>query len=162
MNSIETQTDDPPSSELIERKNIIRNISSYINNLTSFKSLKGSLYLHIHNIIIFFIIFIIIFNNSLYHLLFILIIVSIDAFSIVVLHECPLTILERKYLGDSTSDINTNILKSLNICYTCDHNYDKQIEILIITWCIVIIKILTIIFLSTFNIKLINYSSIYS
>lgn len=145
-----------------KEKNIIRIISQYINSITSFKNLKGNFYFHIHNIIGFFIIFITIFNNSIYHLSIILLIISLDAFSIVVLHECPLTILERKYLGYSASDMKDNLLKSLNICYSCDHNYDKQIELLITMWTIVSIKILSILFFYTFNIKLTNYNNIYS
>jgi len=142
--------------------NIIRSSSECINNCISLKNIKGNIYLHIHNYIILTILFITIFNNSLIHLIIILIIISLDAFSIVVLHECPLTALEKKYLGLSSLDVRNNFLKKINISYMCDHNYEKQIELLINIWCIVVIKILFIVVFFTFKIQLNNFNNIYS
>jgi len=142
--------------------NIIREFSDYINNTLNFKNLKGIVYFQIHNLIIFFVLYITFFNNSIVYLFIILLIVSLDAFSIVVLHECPLTTLEKKYLGISSCDIRNDFLYNSKICYKCDHNYDKQIELLINVWCIIVLKILCIIFLNTFKIKLVDFNNIYN
>jgi len=144
------------------KSNIIRNLCGFINEKASFKNIKGNVYLQIHNYIILTILFVTIFNNSIIHLIIILIIISLDAFSIVVLHECPLTCLERKYLGESSIDIRNKFLKNLKISYNCDHDYEKQIELLINIWCIVVVKILCIVVLSTFKIHLHNFNNIYS
>jgi hypothetical protein len=144
------------------KSNIIRTLCDFINKKASVKNIKGNMYLQIHNFIIFTITLITIFNNSIYHLIIILVIISLDAFSIVVLHECPLTRLERKYLGQSSVDIRNKWLKHLNISYDCKHDYEKQIELLINVWCIVAFKILSIIFFCTFKIYLNNFNNIYS
>jgi len=141
----------------------IRNFSNYFTDNFNFNILtfKGKIYLYAHYIFIFFSSFIILFNNSIYQLIILLIIISLDAFSIVVLHECPLTALERKYLGISISDERNYILKNMKINYRCDHNYEKQIELLINVWLLNVFKILSIIFINTFNIQLKNNNSIY-
>ena len=143
---------------------IIRNISNYINNNNNLKldNFKGYIIFFIHNIIIFLSAFIIIFNNSIIHLIILLIVISLDAFSIVVLHECPLTILEKKYLGVSSSDMRDLIFKNAKIFYNCNHTYEKQIELLICVWSALACKILIIIFLNSFNIKLINFNNLYT
>ena len=122
---------------------------------------KGYWYMLIHTIIIFIIGFIMVFSSSTTHLTILLIIVSLDAFSIVMLHECPLTIMEKKYLGISSCDERNHILKKSGIVYKCNHNYEKQIELLINIWCIIATKILLILFLKTTNLKLFDLSGIY-
>jgi len=142
--------------------NIIRKISIYLYNIFNLKNLCLSYsYYIIHSIFIFFICFITIFNTNIIHLIIILIIISLDAFSIIVLHGCPLTILEKKYLKISSSDIRRKELKKCNILYNCNHEYEKQIELLINVWMIIAGKCLIILFLKTFNIKLFNYNNIY-
>lgn len=183
------------------KKNIIRQISQFINNIifpnkksymitskniedislynnpqqhhtnqpnihhiwkTNINYLKGFFFFYIHYLFGFLILFITMFSNSIHHLLILLFIISIDAFSIVVLHQCPLTLLEKKYLGFSSFSLKNKFLKSLNICYTCNHTYENQIELLIVIWSIISMKILTIIFLHTFKINLINHNNIYN
>jgi hypothetical protein len=90
-----------------------------------------------------------------------LIIISLDAFSIVVLHQCPLTILEKKYLKKTSCEERKNILKNVGIFYKCNHYYEHQIELLINVWLLVACKCLVIILLKTFNIKLIDNMKLY-
>lgn len=153
---------DKETVQFIRSSNFIRDISDTINNYTKFFTLKGFLYWNIHNAIIFCILFIIIFSNSVVHLLCILTIVSLDAFSIVVLHECPLTTLEKKYLGISSCDARNIVFKKMNFMYNCDHDYEKQIELLINVWSIIATKCLLILLLKTFHIKLFNYNELYT
>jgi hypothetical protein len=144
-------------------QNIFRKFAKYINVNFNLKALKYTTYYkEIHHIFIFIIAFVGLFNNNILYLSIILLIISLDAFSIVLLHECPLTTMEKKYLNTSSCDIRNEYLKSLGIMYNCDHDYEKQIELLINAWMLVTGKIIIILFLRTFNLKLINFNNIYS
>lgn len=141
--------------------NTVRQISNFIYDKLHFKNINIKSYNVIHDIFIFVIAFIIMFNNNLYYLTILLIIVSLDALSIVVLHKCPLSTLEKKYLKKSSSEERKKLLKNLGIVYNCNHEYENQIELLINAWMLVAGKCLFIIFLRTFNIKLFNYNELY-
>ena len=141
--------------------NYIRKIVQVIYKKFNLENFNFKKYNVLHDIFIFIIAFIIIFNTNLFYLTIILFIVSLDAFSIVVLHKCPLTILEKKYIKKTSSQERENILKKLGILYNCNHEYEKQIELLINVWMLVAGKCLLIIFLKTFNITLLDYSKLY-
>jgi hypothetical protein len=141
--------------------NYIRKIVQVIYKKFNLENFNFKKYNVLHDTFIFIIAFIIIFNTNLFYLTIILFIVSLDAFSIVVLHKCPLTILEKKYIKKTSSQERENILKKLGILYKCNHEYEKQIELLINVWMLVAGKCLLIIFLKTFNITLFDYSKLY-
>lgn len=122
---------------------------------------KGNIYKCIHLTFISVLLFLTLFNVNIFHLIIILIIISLDAFSIVILHGCPLTILEKKYLHYDTSDERRDFIEKQNIFYNCDHEYEKQIELLINSWSLVAFKCLSIIFFRTFHIKLNDLDNIY-
>ena len=144
-------------------KNICRQISNKINGWLDLKALGYTEYFTlIHNIFIFLVTFIGLFNHDLIHLSVLLLIISLDAISIVLLHECPLTTMEKKYLKISSCDVRRELIDGLGIMYNCDHEYEKQIELLINTWMIVAGKMLIILFLKTVNLKIINYNNIYT
>ena len=140
----------------------IRKSIFFLYNKLNLKNVNLIKYDLIHDIFIFVIAFIIIFNTNLLYLVIVLLIVSLDAFSIVVLHRCPLTILEKKYLKKTSCEKRKNILKNLGILYKCNHEYENQIELLINVWMLVAGKCILIILLNTFNIKLIDYSKLYT
>jgi len=141
--------------------NVVRQISIFLNDVFSLSKLKGVIYYNIHLYLIFVIGFITFFTTSVHVLLFVLIIVSLDAISIVFLHECPLTTMEKKYLGITSCEIRNDLLGKTGIMYKCDHDYEKQIELLINVWTIIASKCLSIIFLKMFNIKLFDIGKIY-
>jgi len=143
------------------KNNSIRKFVSYIYDKFNLKSINFTNYCLLHDIFIFVIAFIILFNNDLLYLLIILLIISLDAFSIVVLHKCPLTTLEEKYLKKSSCQERKQLLKKLGISYNCNHEYENQIELLINVWMLVSGKCLIIILLKTLNVKLIDYSNLY-
>lgn len=142
-------------------ENVVRQISNYLNKTFNLNKLKGQLYFNIHLYILFVLGFITFFTTSVNLLIIILIIVSLDAISIVFLHECPLTTLEKKYLGFTSCDIRNDFLYNAGIMYNCDHNYEKQIELLINVWTIIATKCVSIIFLQMFDIKLFDMGKIY-
>lgn len=141
--------------------NVFRKLSNHLNDLFNLKNLKGNLYYNLHLYLIFTIGFVLVFSTSINVLAIILLIVSLDALSVVVLHECPLTTMERKYLGFTSCDIRNECYKNAGIMYNCDHDYEKQIELLINIWCLITAKCLTIMFLNMFNIKLFDVSNIF-
>lgn len=141
--------------------NVIRKGINYIYNKLNLKDINFIQYNFIHDIFIFFIAFIIIFNTNLFYLAIILLIISLDAFSIVVLHQCPLTILEKKYIKKTSCEERKKILKNIGIFYKCNHYYEHQIELLINVWLLVACKCLIIILLKTFNFKLVDNMKLY-
>lgn len=162
---INLENSQPPvdPSQVDPSQNVCRKFAKYINDNFNLKALKYTTYFkEIHHTFIFLIAFIGLFNNNILHLSIILLIISLDAVSIVLLHECPLTTMEKKYLNTSSCDIRNDYLKSLGIMYNCDHDYEKQIELLINAWMLVTGKIIVILLLKTFNLKLINFNNIYS
>lgn len=142
--------------------NIVRQISHYLNKTFDFNKLKGIFYFNIHLYLISVIGFITIFTTSVNVLVIVLLIVSLDAISIVFLHECPLTTMEKKYLGITSCELRNEFLKKKGIMYKCEHDYEKQIELLINIWTIIATKCLTILFLKMFNIQLLDVGKIYT
>jgi len=94
------------------------------------------------------------FCNSILDLLIAILISSLNAISIVFMNECPLTRLEQKYLKKSGSKDCIEFLKNLNIHYDCNHIYEKQLEGITILLASMVIKVLFILFLKMFHIKL--------
>jgi hypothetical protein len=70
--------------------------------------------------------------------------------------------MEKKYLGITSCEVRREQIDSLGIMYNCDHEYEKQIELLINSWMLVAGKLLIILCLNTINIKLINYNNLYT
>jgi hypothetical protein len=132
----------------MEDTNIIRTITTQI--LTWFrekkipKKLIGYYYTICHYIIIGFCGFIMLFDNNLIHLIILLIIISLDAFANVVCHNCPLTALEKKYLGKSLATERRKQLRHAGILYKSKHLYESQLELLINVWTLISCKILGI------------------
>ena len=143
--------------------NIIRRTCHYLYEKLRLKDVQEStMYRHIHDTFIFLICVIVLFSNKLSHLAIIFMIVSMDAFSIVVLHRCPLTDLERKYIKRSSCDDRDELLNSIGVSYDCDHEYEKQVELLINVWLMIAGKCMCIIVLKMLNIKIFNFNNIYS
>ena len=141
-------------------QNIIRKAAHYLYNVLHLEKITPY-YSLIHDILIAVLTFIILFETNVFHLILILIIVSLDAFSIVVLNKCPLTLLEEKYLKKSSCDIRCEALKELGINYNTDQVYEIQIELMVNVWMLIVFKCLILISLQIFNIKLLDFSGIY-
>ena len=139
----------------MKNENIIRKISNCVmsffkkNGIT--RKLLGLYYQVIHYCIIVLCGFLIAFCNDPFYLIILLIVISLDAFSVVILHNCPLTILEQKYLKTSLVKERTKTIKKAQIMYKCNHNYEKQLELLTNVWSLVACKILIIMVMKTIN-----------
>ncbi len=142
---------------------VIRKFCMYLYKKFNLKELQEStFYRHVHDTFIFLVSFIAMFSMNLTHLTVLFIIVTCDAFAIVVRHGCPLTALEKKYIKRSSCDDRDELLNALGISYNCNHEYEKQVELLINVWMLVAGKCMCVIIMKMFNIKLFNYNNIYS
>ena len=142
---------------------VIRKFCIYLYKKFNLKELQEStFYRHVHDTFIFLVSFIALFSMKLSHLAVLFIIVTCDAFAIVVMHGCPLTALERKYIKRSSCDDRDELLGALGISYNCNHEYEKQVELLVNVWLLVAAKCMCVIIMKMFNIKLFNYNNIYS
>jgi hypothetical protein len=127
------------------RRNIIRSLSQTILNILKNENINiGLYYLILHSAIVISGTLVIIFDTNLIHLIITLIVVSLDAFANVVVHECPLTVLERKYLGTSMVDERIKVFQNLNIFYTAEDSYESTFELIVNIWSIVSLKIFCI------------------
>lgn len=132
-----------------KHKNVIRDFSKdYITYFT------GWYYGLLHTILIVFGGLLILFSNNVYTLCVLLLIVSLDAFAIVVRHDCPLTQMEEKYLGISGKKQINEFLKGCGVVYNCSHLYESQLEMMINIWALTACKILVLLFLKMLKIEL--------
>lgn len=132
----------------------IRNMSTTILNFLKERIPEywiGQYYQTLHNIIILGGAFVILFNTNVYHLIVLLIIVSLDAFANVVCHDCPLTNLEKHYLKSSLSHDRRKTFKNLNIMYKCNHVYESQVELIVNMWTLIAAKIIVLLALRSFT-----------
>lgn len=124
-------------------ENIVRII---LNSIPSYiKTLIGSYYAFIHSLLAFLGLIVMLFSNNIIYLSALLLVIILDSLSIVFLHDCPLTMLEKKYLGTSSVTTRRAALKNMGILFTCDHEYEAQLEVLINMWTITAIKMFVII-----------------
>lgn len=129
--------------ETIINKNIIRII---LKNVPDFvRQMVGYYYSFMHMCLAIFGLMVLLFSNNIVHLACLLVVIVLDALSIVFLHDCPLTKLEEKYLGFSSVSKRREFLKNLGIMYECNHEYESQLEVLINAWTFAAIKMLVLI-----------------
>lgn len=135
-----------------KHKNIIRDISNISKDFI--KYMIGYYYGCLHAILIGFGAILILFSNNIYILCVLLLIISLDAFAIVVRHNCPLTQMEEKYLGISGKRQINEFLKKCGIVYNCGHLYESQMELIINVWALTACKIVVLLFLKMIKIEL--------
>jgi hypothetical protein len=139
------------------KNNVFRSLYSYSRNYIDFKALKGIYYLFIHQVIMFFYAFMTLFCNSIYHLTIVLIIMTINTFGTAYMNQCPLTKLEKKYLGFSGTENYLKILKNAHIQFRCKHIYESNLESITFVWSLVAMKIFMILFFRMTHVKLASY-----
>lgn len=135
-----------------KHKNKIRDLSNTSSNFM--KEVIGNYYGLLHTILIIGGAAIILFSKNLIHLSIILLIISLDAFAIVVRHDCPLTQMEEKYLGVSGKRQINEFLKSYGLVYNCSHLYESQLELVVNFWALTACKIVMLICLKMLKIEL--------
>jgi hypothetical protein len=138
--------------KLKKHENKLRDLSNASSNFV--KQVIGNYYGLLHSILIIGGAAIILFSKNLIHLSIILLIISLDAFAIVVRHDCPLTDMEEKYLGISGKRQINEFLKSCGVVYNCSHLYESQLELVVNFWALTACKIVMLICLKMLKIEL--------
>jgi hypothetical protein len=118
--------------------------------------LKSNYYAYIHWIYAICIAIIILVNNNICNLLAILFILSLNALSIVICHQCPITMLEKKHTGTSLADNKIRFYQNLGVSYKSTHIFEQELEIVINAAVCVVMKCLLLILFKTFNAKSFN------
>lgn len=135
-----------------EHRNKIRDLSNSTSHFI--KNVIGNYYGLLHTILIIGGAYIILFSKNIGHLATILFIISLDAFAIVVRHDCPLTEMEEKYLGISGKRNINEFLKSYGLVYNCSHLYESQLELVVNFWALTACKIVMLICMKMWKIEL--------
>jgi hypothetical protein len=140
---------------MMQKRNLI---AEFLINLIPLNKRKfiRLYYVYLHLITMMLGLIIVLFSKNIFHLLIILIILCLDALANILLHDCPLTILENKYSKISISKLKSRVYKKLGINYKCTHIYENQLELIINTISATTIKIFIIILCDIFNIKISN------
>ena len=111
----------------------------------------GNYYTILHSFFVVAIGYLICFVNDMSYLVIGLLIMSLDGYANVVLHDCPLSMVENKYLDKSGIDNRLEFLRSLGIMYTANNKYDIQLEVIINAWTLIAGKILMLICFRNFT-----------
>ena len=114
-----------------------------------FQHIIGNYYVWLHMGIMTMGIYIIMFSMNQIALLFVIIVLAIDAFTIIILHDCPLTMLERYYIKHSSVYWRLNKLRNSGIKYSLENEYDIQLEVVINGAAMAIFKLFCIIVLQS-------------
>lgn len=126
------------------KDNNVRKMSQYLGPYVK-NSVIGAYYYYIHLFIMTMCGLVIFFSKNIHYLTILLIIVTLDLILMVILHDCPITMYEQKYLGTSGIADKNKFLKSLGISHQCDHYYEVQLETVINIWCVIVSKISSLI-----------------
>jgi hypothetical protein len=143
----------------LANQNIIRRWAFEFNGKINKSAALG--YMSLHMFFIAGVTFVFMFNTNILLLCVLLIFVTLDAAAIVFLHGCPLTHLERKYLGVDDCEMRRKVIEKCSIFYKCEHEYEKQVEVMINIWSMIASKILVLLICKTFNWKFVNYDNFY-
>jgi hypothetical protein len=126
----------------------------FCRNLNPFlKKIFGLYYYIIHVILIFLGCIILLFSSNIIYLLIILNIIFLDGIAILAFHECPLTILEQKYLNTNMSKQSKYNFNNLDINHRCKHIYESQFELIVNLFTLISVKILFIIMMKSIHIS---------
>lgn len=115
------------------------------------QDLFGAYYTMLHSFFVVAIGYLICFVNDMSYLVIGLLIISLDGYANVVLHDCPLSMVENKYLDKSGIENRLEFLRSLGIMYSANNKYDIQLEVIINAWTLIAGKIIMLICFRNFT-----------
>ena len=112
------------------------------------KYLIGNYYSLLHLCIAMLGAYVILFSNNVFYLMCVINVLAVDALTILILHDCPLTMLERYYIKHSTINWRLKSLRNCGIKYTLENEYDIQFEVIINSASLAIFKMFCLIALN--------------
>jgi hypothetical protein len=110
----------------------------------------GAYYGTLHIIIMLSCATVLLFDNNAVHLIIMFNLLAVDALSCIILKNCPLTILERKYLGKTWMTTRFEVLQNLGIDHKCSHEYEATLETLMNMGGLFILKLSVLFILTLF------------
>jgi len=110
----------------------------------------GAYYGTLHIIIMLSCATVLLFDNNAVHLIIMFNLLAVDAISCIILKNCPLTILERKYLGKTWMSTRFEVLQNLGIDHKCCHEYEATLETLMNMGGLFILKLSVLFILTLF------------
>jgi hypothetical protein len=114
------------------------------------KPVLGVYYGTLHIIIMLCSATVLLFDTNVIHLILMFNLLAVDAFSCIILKNCPLTVLERKYLGKTWMSTRFEVLQTLGIDHHCCHEYEATLETLMNMGGLFILKLSVLFILSLF------------
>lgn len=133
-------------------ENIVRRISDVCGRYMKKRVggvMIGVMLMYVHTLIMICCGIILMFSNNIFYLLCMFVFTMFDSCCIVVLHDCPLTKLEHKYMKRSIRSEITKKMRDMKIVYKCDHNYEKQLDFLINISSMLLLKMFVLISVRT-------------
>ena len=126
----------------------------FISSIRNFCcKIPGVYYCLLHTLFMILIGFIVFFVTNKTYLCMTLLVISLDAIANVVFFDCPLSILEKKYLGKSMIESRLTKLQKWGMMYANNRIYDTQLEVIINGWTLCSAKILFLIVFDWFHIS---------
>ncbi len=144
--------------DLYNKSNLVNNFvnTSFVQKIKQYlNTLPGIYYCTIHMLFMILIGLIIFFVTNKSFLCMTLLVISLDAVANVVFFDCPLSSLEKKYLNTSMIETRLTSLQKWGMMYSNDRCYDTQLEVIINGWTLCAAKILTLIVMDSFYIKVV-------
>jgi len=132
-------------------QNIIRDIS---NQCQPYAKIWGYYYMYVHYFLMLACGTILLLDTNIFHLVMLLNVMMLDLIAIVICHDCPLTALERKYLKKTLVGETKKQLRSLPICFTCNHSYESTFEFLTNMAVLIALKLILLVCMQLFSVKL--------
>ena len=82
------------------------------------------------------------FSTNILHLCALLLVVSITFLSNVALQNCPITVLEERFLGTSIVHEYQQSMRAAGLSYTTASTYEMQVDALVTTFSMVAVKLM--------------------
>jgi hypothetical protein len=110
------------------------------------KKMMSLNYISMHNTIVVGACTILLLSNNLFYILILLNITLLDIFCIIVLKECPVFKLEKKYNSKTQIQWKAILYKYFHLEYHCRHYYEMQLDFLINLHISIYIKVFALLF----------------
>ena len=88
-------------------------------------------------------------------------VIILDGFGCIVVSDCPLNVLEEKYMNTCMVAERIKSYSASGIMYNCDHRYECTLELLINIFTLLAIKILMLISMQIFGVNFHPSTTIY-
>jgi len=143
--------------KILFEDNIVRRILKTFHIKSLKDAIIGSLYYILHQIALVMMVCIVLFSNNLQHLTILFVLIALDGVATTIIHDCPITRLESKYLGTNMCEHKLMVLRDLKIQYHNDKDYEQIIDTILTGGGLIAFKIICILCIQTYKIYINNF-----